>query len=308
MKSTSESKKLPLFLINGFLGSGKTTLIQKILNQESNQKIGLIENEFGEVNIDATLLKREDLQIVELTNGSIFCSCRHQSFIEALITIAKIPLDMLLIESSGISDPSPMETDLMIVKKQIGEYYDYRGNICILDGINFLDLLETLEVLKRQIKYSNIIIINKIDLISQDKIAKIKRVVQNLNPKSIIFETSFCDIPFKNLKLQLNQNLQPNPIKSINTPSNKPQKLLLQADKSINRSFFVDFLQNIATNTFRIKGYCLFEDGWYFIDGVKNKITYSKRESRTGKSEIVVILQLGDPIGDLILKLWNDTF
>ncbi len=311
------STQCRLYLINGFLGSGKTTLIKNLiqeLQEFGDFKVGLLENEFGEVGIDGMQFSQKNLKLVEIDNGSIFCSCRSDQFIEGLKELANYKLDFLFIESSGISDPAPMERDLEVVEKIIGEVYKYKGNLCVIDSLNFMDTLEVLESVRRQVEYSNLIILNKIDQINFDEREGLRKILQVINPLVNILESKYCKIPFQLIQSEICSDALPVPTESYNSPSNKPQKILLQAPSNIilTKDAFFEFLNHFASQTFRLKGYIQLSEivegktVWYYVDGVQNAPEIAKTEIIREKTEIVVILDQHNPLGEVIQEAWGD--
>lgn len=299
-----------LFLVNGFLGSGKTTLIKNLLQYLSEYKVGLLENEFGEVGIDGTLFSQESLRMVEIDNGSIFCSCRSDQFLEGLKELAKFNLDILFVESSGISDPAPMERNLKVLSKLIGNVYQYEGNICVIDSINIRDSLQVLESVRRQIEYSNIILLNKMDLISSEEGNSLKKMIGKINPHVNIIETQFSNIEYSKLLSVIRSDTMPKPTESYNTSLNKPRKILLETNSLLPKKKFEEFLSHFSTQTFRLKGYCHLIDQnlplWYFIDGVQNLFEISKTDIQPNKTQINIILDPCNPMGEIIQEAWND--
>jgi len=134
-----------VYLIAGFLGAGKTTLLGNLLELSTDKKIGVIVNEFGKMGIDGTLIKKDGLELIEISNGSIFCSCLQGSFMEGLVALSNMPIEYLFIESSGLSDPSGMEKILYDIQPATARVYDYKGALCIVDATNFIELSETLQ-------------------------------------------------------------------------------------------------------------------------------------------------------------------
>ena len=96
--------KTKLYLLTGFLGSGKTTLLLEMLKRLDNKKIGVIQNEIGKISIDGEILRNDDIQMVEINRGSIFCSCLKLNFVQALADMAEKDFEYLFVESSGIGD------------------------------------------------------------------------------------------------------------------------------------------------------------------------------------------------------------
>ena len=137
-----EEKRTKLYVFTGFLGAGKTTVLSRILQESKEEKNGVIQNEFGKLGIDGEILKHNDIQMVEINRGSIFCSCLKLQFVQALSEMAQYEFDKLFVESSGLGDPSNVEEILKASEMVSGRSYDFRGVICFVDSVNFLSQLE----------------------------------------------------------------------------------------------------------------------------------------------------------------------
>ena len=123
-----EEKRTKLYVFTGFLGAGKTTVLSRILQESKEEKIGVIQNEFGKLGIDGEILKHNDIQMVEINRGSIFCSCLKLQFVQALSEMAQYEFDKLFVESSGLGDPSNVEEILKASEMVSGRSYDlFRG-------------------------------------------------------------------------------------------------------------------------------------------------------------------------------------
>ena len=150
-------KKIELFLVSGFLGSGKTTFLKNMLLQMSGRRVGVIVNEFGSIGIDGTVLQDGDLKMVEINNGSIFCACLKGGFVKTLVAFLEQPIDYLFVEASGLADPANMESFLdqmepyLARKPHITREYNYRGGICVADAMHFLQFAEVFTPVKNQI-------------------------------------------------------------------------------------------------------------------------------------------------------------
>lgn len=186
---------MKLLLLTGFLGSGKTTLLKRLIEHFSEQKIAVMMNEFGDIDVDGQILGEKDFQYKEISGGSIFCSCRHDQFIDTIIFLAKKKPDYIIVESSGISDPFQFYDDLKIIyQKSTEARIQYLGAISILDSLNFFEVYEATETIKRQIAFSDYILINKMDLVDQDKIDEILQIVKIINPDANTTGTQHCKL------------------------------------------------------------------------------------------------------------------
>ena len=110
-----------------------------LLDNLEGRKVGVIQNEFGKLSIDGALVNRNGIQMTEISRGSIFCSCLKGAFAQALAEMGKMNLEYVFVESSGLADPSNIEEILGEVTAMAGEVYDFRGVICLIDGVNFLE-------------------------------------------------------------------------------------------------------------------------------------------------------------------------
>ena len=181
--------QIKLYFLTGFLGSGKTTLLKNLLENMEGMKVGVIQNELGKISIDGTVLQNDDIHMVELNRGSIFCSCLRLSFVDALAKMSQQGLEYVFVESSGFGDPSNAEEILEATKVLVGEVYDFRGCICLVDCYNFLDQLEDEITIDRQLKHCNLAVLTKVDLVDREKIELIKEKVQEINPVCPITES-----------------------------------------------------------------------------------------------------------------------
>lgn len=185
--------KIPVTLITGFLGAGKTSLLNHIIESYPSKKFAIIENEFGEENIDSQLvtnIKNED--IFELSNGCICCSLNDELYV-VLQNLIKSDhhFNHLLIETTGIADPGSIlasfVTDPFIKKEFVLD-----AVICLVDAENATRMIEQEEILKKQIAISDRILLNKTDLAGPEKTNIIKEELKRLNQFASIDECVFA--------------------------------------------------------------------------------------------------------------------
>ncbi len=190
-------QRTDVFLITGFLGSGKTTFLNRVIASfPRDRKLMILMNEFGEVGIDGTLIEGEDLDILEISKGSIFCVCVKTDFIKGMHEIAqKIQPDVLLIESTGVANPSDLKRDLKLPFFQ--DRFHLLEQFCIVDAGNFEEAYETFSSVEKQIASSTAFIINKTDLASPGQVDRIKELISRHNPSPRFFEATYADIPLE---------------------------------------------------------------------------------------------------------------
>ena len=209
-----KKQKTPITLLCGYLGAGKTTLLNRVLNNQQGYKVAVIVNDIGEVNVDASLIAKggnitDTSDIVPLTNGCICCTLKSQmaTNIEKMIKTGKY--DYILIEASGVCEPMPIAQELELIKN--GKLDNVVGVVDaarLVDefagGENLLkkDQIEEEDIeslLIQQIEFCSTLIINKIDLVSESDLAKVRKVVQALHPGVHVIETSHGDVPVKDI-------------------------------------------------------------------------------------------------------------
>ncbi len=195
-----------VLLITGFLGSGKTTFLNRIINHfPKDLKLTILMNEFGEIGIDGTLVEGDDIDMMEISRGSIFCVCVKTDFIKGLYELnAKIQPDLLIIESTGVANPSDLKRDLKL--PIFNDRFDFTDQFCIIDAVHFLEAFDTFASVEKQLASSTVFIINKIDCVGKDVIEKIKKVVRENHPEPLFFETTFSNIPLESFSFFAEKN------------------------------------------------------------------------------------------------------
>lgn len=299
---------IDIILIHGFLGAGKTTLLKELLNFYKGQKLGIIENELGEISIDGTLLSKTGIQLQEINNGAIFCSCQHHNFIEALKVFTNQDIDLLLIEASGIADPSPILSDIEFVNLQSSRNCKLLGSICVVDAITVKDLLEVMVVIPKQLHHASIILLNKIDEIKNPDIANTERLIRNYNETAIIIPTKNCIFDFKIFEDLFTSDNLPFSEQSVNTLQNQPNHFLFSLNDPLPFKFLEEMISYLSPMAYRIKGFVRVinqndQVENKFVSTVKNFISIENWDFPIDRTQLIVIYPAQTPIREFLIDV-----
>ena len=198
------AKTTQVILITGFLGAGKTTFLNRLIKAfPDDKRLTILINEFGEVNVDSQIVEGDDLDMWEVSRGSIFCVCVKSDFIKGLAKIASSGhTDLLVIEATGVANPAELKRDLQlpIFKGR----FEFKEQICLLDAANFFDAYETFSAVEKQIKSSTLFILNKTDLSEPGQIKAVKDLVRKHHASPVFIEARHADIPMQRFLNDLN--------------------------------------------------------------------------------------------------------
>ena len=185
--------KIPITALTGFLGSGKTTLLNYILENNHGLKIGVVVNDYGDINIDSKLVAGQTDTMLELTNGCMCCSMDSLELDEAIgqFAYAGSPIDYIIIEASGLAEPADLARTL---RDAMGSRTKLDSIVAVLDAANLEDNAAAHATALQQIEYSDFVIINKTDLVKPDKVEQIKALVLGINQRARIFTAVNAEI------------------------------------------------------------------------------------------------------------------
>jgi G3E family GTPase len=258
---------MPVTIITGFLGSGKTTLLNHILTGEHGLKIGVLVNEFGEIDIDSQLLESIEEGMVQLSNGCICCTI-NEDLVAAVFKMltSEQKIDYLVIETSGIADPVPIMATL--------KNSDLRGLtrldavVGVVDAMNFEAEYYDGEAVRNQIIYSDVLLVNKIDLVDRPQLSTVQAKLATLKTDAMILETQRCQVP---LALLLDVHLasldRRNAVDdhahhqhSDHLATDQWMSIAFEFDRPLQITKFQEFIKGLADNIFRSKGILWFQE------------------------------------------------
>jgi G3E family GTPase len=195
---------IPTTILTGFLGAGKTTLLNRILREDHGLRIAVIENEFGQENIDNEILVQDSKeQIVEMNNGCICCTVRGD-LIVALCALAQkrdagqLQFDRIVIETTGLANPGPV-AQTFFVDEEVGSHYMLDAIITVVDARHAMAQLDQHEEAQRQVGFADKILLSKTDLVSLDERAQLVARLKRINPRAPIGTADFGRTPIEDV-------------------------------------------------------------------------------------------------------------
>ena len=291
--------KTPIIVLTGFLGSGKTTLLQYLLSEFQGKKVAVLVNDFGEVPVDATLLSGKGLpeeMLYEVNGGSIFCACLKDSFILGLKALCETSPDLILVEASGMADPSGIGP--MIRNAGLGDTCEMMCNLCVFDAIKSLKLAANLDTIPRQVSGAHYVILNKTDLASEAELEAATRYIKSKNNRAEIFPTTHCRFETGVLTGQVESPFALMP--SLNTTENRPDAFTIREIEN-TVSELISALEN-EEDLLRVKG-CLTENGQHvYISDTGAGIETTEEEVNFTPVVVIAMQGKGDGIKQRLVE------
>src|ERR1700756_3926034 len=259
--------RLPVTVISGFLGSGKTTLVKHILSNQRGLRTAVIVNEFGDIGIDSELIVAADDDMVELENGCICCSI-NSNFVDAIFRILNRDrkLDYLVVETTGLADPLPVV--LTFLRSELRTSMRVDSIVTVADAASFcLELFES-EAARNQLVYGDMILLNKCDPVDAERLQALEETIRAVKAGARIMRTVQCQVP---LPLILDVGLfQFDQLFAEEHPAHRHEtahgnahdhvttdgfeSLSYQSDQPFAVHKFQDFLERLPDNVYRAKG------------------------------------------------------
>lgn len=304
--SMDNPKKIPVTIITGFLGAGKTTLINGILKNSAELKFALVENEFGEVNIDSKLIKGvEASRMFELKNGCICCTISNEYELALAELAENFPdVDHLLIETTGIANPAPVIRPFF-ADENMTKLFHFNGTVCLVDALNYQRYPAKI-VANKQIAIADYLFITKAEELNAEQKTTFSDVVKRINPYAKTAFSEFGFVPDFQLS-QVGFQFKIFPEFEINEQTHETiQTKTFRFNHPLELQKFNDWLSYhldiYKEQVYRIKGILCFEAEpyYYILQGVGGgfELTESDNLVLEKKCELVIIGNLGDVILD----------
>jgi len=283
--------KIPITVITGYLGAGKTTLLRNIL-KSADQKLAVIMNEFGEINIDGKIIKGKNVNMTELQGGCVCCSLTGEFEAAIKEIISKVKPDAIVVETTGVAEPDAVVVDIQDNLPELR----LDGVITVVDSDAIIKFPTIGHTGKMQIEMADIILLNKIDLVDKKQLKEVKNKIKTINNNSIILETKNC-------------NADNEVLFGINTKKTakkhkgheiKEQYFKFETRKLIDKEKFEDFVKNMPKNVYRAKGFVKTNDGDLLFNYVA--VRHELEEFKADKTELVFIGEGVDKVKDDVTR------
>jgi G3E family GTPase len=289
-------KMSSLYLVTGFLGAGKTTFLKNFISLFAGQRIELIVNEFGREGVDGALLSELSAHLEEIAGGSVFCSCRLDQFEKVLQRSADINADVILVEASGLSDPTGVRR--LFSQTDRFKHIDYRGAVCLVDAVRFPKLYATARTCVKQIAASDVAVVNKTDLATADMLSNTLSIISDQRPLMPVIKTSFGRVDAGILDILSRAHKQPAEEMPL-TADLTLRKLFIKIAPQITPYELRKFIEMFLEVTFRVKGFVTTSEGLYLADcvgNVANITPYSGNVAVENQGFLVALSGAGMPL------------
>lgn len=248
--------KRPVTILSGFLGSGKTTLLNRMLKADHGLRIAVMINDFGDVNIDKDLVAGQSGDVVELTGGCLCCTIREDLLGSArsLLTSGR-EFDYVIVETSGLAEPLAVAQTFLV--PELEQSYRLDAVVTMVDGANIETCLERNETAAEQIRCADLLVMNKLDLITPDDVDRIKARLADINANARVLPSINGDVPAA-LLLDVDAH-KPGPAADPrhhhdHVDHGAVLSVSFAADVELDYDRFDQFLQGLPDGVYRAKG------------------------------------------------------
>lgn len=272
-------------LITGFLGSGKTTFLNHLIREQSTERMLVIENEVGQKNVDGALVESGVEEVVELTAGCLCCSL-SDGLLDALelVSAKQDQFDRLVIETTGVADPSSI-VQVFLADPMVGRYFQLEQVVCVVDAGLVEDWLKETEEALRQIVMADVVLLNKVDTISQDYLSEILEHIQAINPHALVLSGENGRFPIEQIIQTKTADVESfeRRLKAIGSPQElivDPSSTVKGSRHSVNTFTLVFDQPFVLDDYFSLQLHRLvnlYRDQVYRIKGILNVLDYPNR-------------------------------
>jgi G3E family GTPase len=255
--------RTPITLITGALGSGKTTLLRHLLDTVP-QKIAILMNEFGEIAIDSQIIEGKNVRIAELGGGCVCCSLLGEFEAAVVEVIDTVHPDLIIVETTGVAEPDALLYNIQESLPQVR----LDGVVAVADADAMIRYPQLGHTSRAQIEAADIVLLNKLDLVSTEELAQVKDKLAHLSTHAPILLTQRCQVD-PDVLFGITQGHVANPPQHRHQPEVKSFSYVSEA--TLQRSCFEQFVERLSPAIVRAKGFVRFPEGTYLFNFVAGR-------------------------------------
>lgn len=286
--------RTPLTVITGPLGSGKTTLLRHILDILP-KKIAILMNEFGEIAIDSKIIQGKNVEMADLGGGCVCCSLLGEFEAAVNEIIDSVAPDNIVVETTGVAEPDALVFDI----QESLPVVRLDGVVTVIDADSLIKYPRVGHTTRMQIEAADTIVLNKVDLVSEAELKQIEEKLQSINEIATILPTIRCKID-PDLLFGIGRDRSQPPPHHVHQPEFESFSYTSKA--IFNRDRFDEFVESLATDVYRAKGFIRFEDNIYLFNYVAGRWEFELFEQEA--TELVFIgKQLSEKKAKIIDRL-----
>ncbi len=289
---------IDLFLITGFFGAGKTVLINKLVAQAASRgrSAGVILNEYGDISFDGSFIGLEDRgRVIEISGRSILAEHLSPPFLEALDRFSQNPVDMLVVEMSGFSNPADMARLINQFNEKNGGAFNYACTVCVVDCASFIRLVQSVPLVRKQIMASSLVLINKADTVDARTLKEVNMIIAKLHERARILQTVQAEFPMELMYDAPVLNVRDSSTElSPGVSAGRPDSFVLEGEGGLDQ--VLKFLREAGKTVYRAKGYWSDMGEAYYIESVNGEVTKRPAGNTPVGNGIVIIARHGRDI------------
>lgn len=307
--ANSSLPRIPIVTIGGFLGAGKTTLVNSLLTEAEEKRLVVFVNDFGAINIDHSLIETVEQDRISLSNGCVCCSL-NEDLVSSISQFSKSQdrPDAFIIEASGVADPRALDSSFDHLEMSGAAIVDTRLYVLDADGFGELNY-EDSELIIDHAAAADLVILNKCDLATDEKLQYLENLLEEAAPYSALFKTVHCKVSLQ-LVLSERQRLAPKPEAQKSTAqysnhSDKYTQWSVETEALIDRNKFISFARDLPNYCLRSKGFLRFADTpneqvCFNLVGVR--ASYETLNSSVAASSQLVVIGPREKMNDKIIN------
>jgi len=256
---------IPICLITGFLGTGKTTLLKRIVTQNRDRKWIYLINEFSVLDVDGAIVSKENPDVVSIPGGSIFCRCLVTEFIGQMTQIHQQhdSIEGVVIEASGMADPSVIAD--MLRETKLDQHFELANIVSIVEPRSFRALIHTLPNIIHQVEAADLVLLNKCDLFDEKRIAETEQAVFNIKPNAHLIRCTKGEVDFPMFGTSKTQHTE---LHGEYAKCRDPNYSTFTTEfpHPINLADLKQLILENEASIYRVKGYFQSLEGWLHFD------------------------------------------